>query len=151
MSDDTRDPGHVYVSAYAICVRDGQMLLVRNAPGRYDTGKWTLPGGGLNWGETPADAVLRELTEETGLIGHAPRLADIFSATYARTQERPFDPLHHIAIVYFVDTLSGELRDEQHGSTDRCAWFPLADLDTLPLVVMAQLGRELVMQQTTTT
>ena len=100
------DAPHVYVSAYAICVRDGQMLLARIGPGRYDTGRWTLPGGGLNWGESPVDAVLRELTEETGLIGHTPKLADIFSATYARSAERPLDPLHHIAVVYFVDTLA---------------------------------------------
>jgi 8-oxo-dGTP diphosphatase len=147
MSDDTRDPRHVYVSAYAICVRDRQMLLARMGPGRYDSGMWTLPGGGLNWGEAPADAVLRELTEETGLTGRAPRLADIFSATYARTPERPFVPVHHIAIVYVVEALPGELRDEQQGSTDRCAWFPLADLDELPLVEMAKLGRDLVMRE----
>jgi 8-oxo-dGTP diphosphatase len=144
----TGDSHHVYVSAYALCVRDGQMLLVRMGPGRYDTGRWTLPGGGLNWGEAPVGAVLRELEEETGLLGQAPRLADVFSATYARTPERPLDPLHHLAVVYFVDTLPGELRDEQDGSTDRCAWFPLEDLAELPLVVMAQMGLELVMKQT---
>jgi 8-oxo-dGTP diphosphatase len=146
MTDETIDTPHVYVSAYALCVRDGQMLLARIGPGRYDTGQWALPGGGLNWGEDPADAVLRELTEETGLTGHTPKLADIFSATYARTAERPLDPLHHLAIVYFVETLPGELRHEQDGSTDRCAWFALADLAELPLVVMATKGRELVLR-----
>ncbi|HLZ28445.1 MAG TPA: NUDIX domain-containing protein [Chloroflexota bacterium] len=143
-TDGTSDTPHIYVSAYALCVRDRQMLLARIAPGRYDTGQWALPGGGLNWGEAPEDAVLRELTEETGLIGRAPRLAAIFSATYARTPERPLDPLHHIGIAYFVETLPGELRDERDGSTDHCAWFPLADLDAVPLVVMARLGREFV-------
>ena len=141
------DTPQVYVSAYALCVRDGQMLLARIGPGRYDTGWWALPGGGLNWGEAPVDAVLRELTEETGLTGQAPRLATIFSATYARTLSVLLTPAPYRDHVLRRETLLGELRDEQDGSTDRCAWFPLADLDELPLVVMAKLGRELVMKQ----
>ena len=44
-----------------------RILLVRVAPGYMrDVGQWTLPGGGLNFGEDPADGALRELTEETG-------------------------------------------------------------------------------------
>jgi 8-oxo-dGTP diphosphatase len=134
----------VYVSAHALCVKDGQMLLARLGPGRYDSGRWTLPGGGLNWGEAPADAVLREVTEETGLTGRAPRLAGIFSATYARTPERPHNPLHHISILYFVETLPGEVRHEQDGSTDMCAWFPIEDLGDVPLVPLGKHGWDLV-------
>lgn len=37
------------------------MLLCRIAPGEADSGRWTLPGGGLEFGEDPADGVLREL------------------------------------------------------------------------------------------
>ena len=59
--------------------------------------------------------------------------------------------LHHIGIVYFVETQPGELRYERAGSTDRCAWFPLADLAELPLVVMAKKGRELVLRHLAST
>jgi ADP-ribose pyrophosphatase YjhB (NUDIX family) len=50
----------------ALVERDGMLLLVRRAldPGR---GKWDLPGGFLREGEHPADGLLRELREETGL------------------------------------------------------------------------------------
>lgn len=141
------DPLHLYVSAYALCVRDGRMLLARVGPGHHNGGRWTLPGGGLNWGEAPADAALRELTEETGLTGRAPQLADIFSATYARSSERPLDPLHHIGILYFVETLPGELRNEQHGSTDMCAWLPLEDLADVPLVPVAKYACALILRR----
>lgn len=50
----------------AIAVRDGALLLIRrgHAPSR---GRWSLPGGRVEPGETPQQALVRELVEETGL------------------------------------------------------------------------------------
>lgn len=52
----------------AVAVRDGSILLIRRGtpPGE---GLWSVPGGRVQRGETLADAVLRELREETGLDG----------------------------------------------------------------------------------
>lgn len=62
MADD--DGRGRYLGAYALC-RDpsGRLLLARLAPGLLDAGLWTMPGGGVEWGEHPDDAVLRELEE----------------------------------------------------------------------------------------
>jgi ADP-ribose pyrophosphatase YjhB (NUDIX family) len=142
MTDDTP---RVYVGAYALCVRDEHLLLVRIAAGETDAGRWTLPGGGLEWGEAPADGVLREFAEETGLSGQVVRLAGIFSAQYPRSADRSRDSVHHLGILYVVESSSGEVRDELAGSTDRCAWFSLAELEALPLVPLAKFGRGLIL------
>jgi 8-oxo-dGTP diphosphatase len=50
----------------AIAVRDGALLLIRrgHAPSR---GRWSLPGGRVEAGETAQEALIREMAEETGL------------------------------------------------------------------------------------
>jgi ADP-ribose pyrophosphatase YjhB (NUDIX family) len=54
------------VAACALVERDGRLLLVRRAR-EPDAGKWDVPGGFIDEGEPPEDAVRRELREETGL------------------------------------------------------------------------------------
>ena len=51
----------------AVILRDARVLMVRHVEERRDF--WTLPGGGVESGETPAQAVLREVAEETRLAG----------------------------------------------------------------------------------
>jgi ADP-ribose pyrophosphatase YjhB (NUDIX family) len=109
-----------------------------------DRGRWTLPGGGVDWGEYPDDALLRELKEEAGVEGVTPgRVVGIYSRTYERSVKRPWAPFHHLGIVYQVEGVGTDVVHEQDGSTDRCDWFTRDAAALLPLVPLAVFGVDL--------
>jgi ADP-ribose pyrophosphatase YjhB (NUDIX family) len=132
------------VAAYALCVDGETILLSRIAQGATATsdGKWTLPGGGIDFGEDPADAALRELTEETGLRGEIIDLAtvDSWAGRFVNPADGLLTDFHGIRVIYRVRIVGGELRDEVGGSSDTCAWVLRQDLPGLPLVELAEVG-----------
>jgi 8-oxo-dGTP diphosphatase len=127
----------VRVAAYAVC-RDGDRLLCcRLAPGEPSPGSWTLPGGGIDFGEHPAAAVLRELREETGLVGRVEGIADVRSRVFpGRLPDGRPREMHAIAMLYRVTVVGGMLRDEPEGSTDRAAWMTRDELAGARVVTM---------------
>ncbi len=136
---------HVYHGAYGLC-RDpsNRLLLVRVTSGLADAGLWTLPGGGIEWGEHPEDALLRELEEETGVVDvEKSRLAAVYSQVYVHPGYRKGEPAHHIGIVYDVSLGKYNLRAEKDGSTDRCEWITESQARQLPLAQLGAFGVEL--------
>ncbi len=68
------------LSARALIVHDGRLLLVNATPDR-DDGKWCVPGGGVDTGQTLKENVVREVYEETGLnveIGELMAVSEFF-------------------------------------------------------------------------
>jgi 8-oxo-dGTP diphosphatase len=118
------------VAAYAVCIDDGKMLLARYV--ERGTPHWTLPGGGLEHGEDPYDAVIREVEEETGYAIAVTGLLGIDSMrrTYPRGRFAVADH-HAVRIVYAGRVTGGTLRFEVGGSTDQAAWIALDRLDAL--------------------
>ena len=111
------------IGAYAVCVRDGAVLLARwigSEPPR-----WTLPGGGLDHGEDPRDGAIREVEEETGYRVELRQLLTVESFRWLL--DRAEGPVDHqaICVIYTAEVVGGELRDEIGGSTDTAAWIPL--------------------------
>ena len=143
LEDKSVLPRWTRVAAYALSLDDaGRLLLARVAPGYIGAGMWTLPGRGLGFGEHPADAVLRELTEETGLIGRVVSLAFVDSLTNEPVVEagKAYGPWHGIRIVYRVDITGGDLQDEIDESTDAARWFARDEIASLPRTELVDIA-----------
>lgn len=120
------------VAAYAVIIRDDQILLSRLSHRLTAKELWTLPGGGVEHGEDPRDAVVREVYEETGLDAAINPTAKVYSAHQRNTlrQGRRADA-HSLRIIYDgwvpVDAPAPRVV-EIDGSTSEAAWKPLADV-----------------------
>lgn len=64
-----------------VCLRGDETLLVRRGAAPLE-GRWSLPGGRIEWGERAADAALRELKEETGCDAELVGLIDVVDALF---------------------------------------------------------------------
>ncbi|WP_407569006.1 NUDIX hydrolase N-terminal domain-containing protein [Deinococcus altitudinis] len=90
------DLGHISPlnGADAVVIREGRVLLIR----RRDSGLWALPGGLVDVGDTLAGAAVRELQEETGLVGRAERYLGHFDSRQVGSRLR-FQMFHHSFLV----------------------------------------------------
>lgn len=134
------------VAAYALCLDgDGRILLSRLTYPEIKAGHWTLPGGGIDFGESPTEAVLRELTEETGLTGKVESLAGVESwVRRGLVTGSVGDEFHAIQVIYHVRVTGGTLTDEVEGSTDAAAWFTRAELAEIQVVELVEAGLKLL-------
>lgn len=128
------------VAAYAVVERRGKLLLTHWRRGHLHG--WTLPGGGLEPGEDPRDAVVREVFEETGLEARVGKLLGVDSRVMIREEvaegNRP--ELHTIRIVYRATTKEGPLRHEVDGSSDEARWVSFRELRSLRTLSLVQTG-----------
>jgi 8-oxo-dGTP diphosphatase len=127
---DTTTVRRLRVAAYAIIIDDEKILLTHwvSPFGNH----WTLPGGGLEHGEDPYEAVVREVAEETGYHFAVDHLLGIdnYHRRYDRPEGRVIDQ-HSIRLLYAGRVVGGELRNEVDGSSDEAAWVPLSEVDKL--------------------
>lgn len=123
------------VGVYGRCITDDSILLTRLAPFEPDRDKWTLPGGGMEFGETPHETLRREFVEETSLVPEIGPLVDVFTKMYRPTERRP--ALQVVQFVYDVCATGSPRVLERDGSTVEAAWIGRDRLAHLPLVDLA--------------
>ncbi|WP_425616369.1 NUDIX hydrolase [Anatilimnocola sp. NA78] len=123
------------VAAYAVIVDGEKILLCRfSAEIEKLAGQRTLSGGGIDFGESPASGMSREVLEETGLVVRAVYVAHVDSFI----SQKEGATWHHVRIIYRAKVLTGELRHEVQGSTDGGKWSHKGG--QLPLTDLAALG-----------
>lgn len=128
------------VGVYGLCLSDHHILLARIAPHISEAQKWTLPGGGLDFGEDPRCALIREIYEETGLRGDPGEVVDVRSQVFTR----PEGEIHAVQIICRVE-LAGDPRvTEVGGSVDLSRWVGLVAAPELQLVSLARHALKLV-------
>lgn len=108
----------------AIAVDDERLLLVRRGRGPA-AGYWSVPGGRVELGETLAEAVVRELAEETGLEGVCGGLVDWV--------ERVGDGRHFVIFDFLVEVLVPGVPRAGDDAAE-AAWVPLHEVGDLTLV-----------------
>jgi ADP-ribose pyrophosphatase YjhB (NUDIX family) len=108
----------------AVAVHDGCLLLVRRGHGPA-AGEWSIPGGRVEAGETLAEAVVRELGEETGLEG----VCDRFLGWVER-----IDPGHHFVILDFAVTVLDAAAPVAGDDAVEAAWVPNDEVGEYRLV-----------------
>ncbi|MGC9118402.1 MAG: NUDIX hydrolase [Thermoproteus sp.] len=121
-------PEHPLVGVGAVVFKDGRILLIRRGapPGR---GKWSIPGGLIELGESPEEAVSRELFEETGLRGAVKGLFGVYQ--YVERDEVGRIRYHYILLDYVVDAEEGTPRPSTDAEDAR--FFALSDALRLDL------------------
>ena len=124
---------HAYIASYLILIKDRQVLLARRYQTGFEDGKYSLPAGHVEAGETSTQALIREAKEEIGV-------------TLAREQVRVSHVMHrktldreYVDMFYIAEKWSGEMENKEPDKCDDLSWFPIDQLPetTIPYVKRA--------------
>lgn len=119
---------HQRVGAYALVLSERGILGTVNSTAAAAPGTWALPGGGVDPGESPADAVLREVFEETGQDIVIDRVLALESEHWVgRSLTGRLEDFHALRVIYgaICETPSAPVVHDVGGSTHRADWVPL--------------------------
>lgn len=121
----------------AAVIRNGNRVLLGWRVASHGAGSWQLPGGHLEYGETPEECALREVREETGLTVANPRRGPYTNDLFAAEGK------HYVTLFVIADYAGGEPLPLEPDKCARWAWFAWDDLPAplfLPLANLVRAG-----------
>ena len=114
----------ILVSAVALIDPDGRVLLAQRPDGKSMAGLWEFPGGKVEAGETPEDALVRELHEELGIETWSSCLAPLTFASHT------YDDFHLLMPLFVCRKWDGEVQGKEG---QKLAWVYAKDLNNYPM------------------
>ncbi len=126
------------VAIKGICVRDGKILLLKEADSL--AGKWELPGGGLDFGEEPHVALRREINEETGLTVTSISEKPMHVWTARFDKRRDLDWYYSLCVGYQI-----EFENLEFSKSEECqeiGFFSKEELDGIELAQQSFMLRD---------
>jgi 8-oxo-dGTP diphosphatase len=121
-------PDHPRVGVGVVVIQDGRILMVRRSqePAK---GKWSIPGGGLELGETLYEGARREVLEECSVEVEIERFLD---ATERIIRDEDGRVKYHFVLVDVLGRyISGEARAQSDAG--ECRWVPIKELESLDI------------------
>ena len=114
----------LFVVAAALVDRDNRVLIAQRPQGKTLAGLWEFPGGKLDAGETPEQALVRELREELGIEVCLTCLSPFTFASHS------YDDFHLLMPLYVCRSWDGEITPREG---QKVKWVRVKDLDTYPM------------------
>ena len=134
------EPGkHPVPAVAAVIIDEGKILLIKRGA-EPSKGKWSIPGGRLEWSETLVEALKREVREETGLEIEVGKVAGVFDLIIKppnanhitlNSQRSTLNVYHYVLIDYLARAVGGTLAPGD--DADDARWVPISSLDEYEL------------------
>lgn len=135
-----------HLGVYGLIIKDEKIVLIKKVGGPYN-GKLDLPGGTIEWGETPEQTLIRELNEEVGIDVIKYELFDANSIIFEWIHKEELERGHHLGIFYKILDYNNELLedikiDEQNDDSLGAKFYEIDKLKKSELSDIANLEIE---------
>lgn len=120
---------------------EGKVLLaLRGKKAKNERGKWEIPGGAIEFGETLEEGIKREVMEEVGVEIEVVELFEV------NDHILPHENQHWVAPSYICKIISGEVRNLEPEKCERLEWFSIDEAEKLPLSAVTKQDIEALKQ-----
>ena len=130
-----------HIGAYGLVLKENKILLIKKHGGPYD-GLLDLPGGSIEFGETPKLALFRELEEEVGITVLNYELFDGNSVNVCWTHNGELEEITHIGFFYIINSYSGEIKKNNSvdSQNDDSLGAEFYDIDSLKSDMLSSIA-----------